>query len=533
LTLDFGFVPIVSVGDFVWLDTNGDGVQDSGEPGLAGVTVSLYDADETLLATTVTDANGNYLFTGLPPGVYTVGVLTPDGFAPTISGAGTTATDSSTGSATSAELTTAGASDLTLDFGFVPIVSVGDFVWLDTNGDGVQDSGEPGLAGVTVTITTADGAPVTDVFGNPVTTAVTDQDGKYLFKDLPVGQYTVTVSTPVGYVPTVEGAGTTATDSSTGSATSSLLMTGGASDLTLDFGFVPLVAVGNFVWIDTNGDGLQDAGELGLAGVVVVLFDPDSGEIARDVEGNEASAVTDSDGFYLIDKLLPGAYYATFTLPNGYVFTTVLAGGDSKFDSDAVRTDANPLVGETAVFTIHGSATGDTVAVSSPDWMGIRTALLASDLEVADNMFVANDPSLTALFINPTIDAGVVVLVDDDEDPFDAQEIPEPEPEPEPVPDPVGDDDPAVVRPDPIQPEEAPPVAQDPPVAVEPEPDTDSPQPEVDPSEDSLDAPVPTGVPAGGGTPQSFAAALLALAVLIALTQRVVRDKSARTRLTR
>lgn len=68
LTIDFGVFRPASIGDFVWYDIDGDGIQDTGEPGIAGVTVNLYDASgTTLIATTTTDANGFYQFTNLQP----------------------------------------------------------------------------------------------------------------------------------------------------------------------------------------------------------------------------------------------------------------------------------------------------------------------------------------------------------------------------------------------------------------------------------------------------------------------------------
>src|SRR5690606_35413817 len=67
-----------------------------------------------------------------------------------------------------------------------PQVSVGDYVWVDVNRDGVQDEGEPGIPGVTLVLTGPDGKPGTDVYGNLVEPAVTDENGKYSIHGLPV-----------------------------------------------------------------------------------------------------------------------------------------------------------------------------------------------------------------------------------------------------------------------------------------------------------------------------------------------------------
>jgi SdrD B-like domain/Secretion system C-terminal sorting domain len=53
----------IEIGNRVWKDIDGDGIQDANEPGIAGVTINLYnDAGTALLATTTTDANGNWYF---------------------------------------------------------------------------------------------------------------------------------------------------------------------------------------------------------------------------------------------------------------------------------------------------------------------------------------------------------------------------------------------------------------------------------------------------------------------------------------
>lgn len=124
-------------------------------------------------------------------------------------------------------------------------VSVGDLVWFDENGDGRQDAGEPGIAGVTLTLTGPDGLAVTDVSGKPAGPVVTDAEGRYSFDNLPVlaqGQsYTVTVTPPAGYAATVPGAAGRDVDSSTGSAASAGLTADGQRDATLDFGFVKAI----------------------------------------------------------------------------------------------------------------------------------------------------------------------------------------------------------------------------------------------------------------------------------------------------
>ena len=81
-------------------------------------------------------------------------------------------------------------SNLTVDFGLVPAVSVGNRVWFDSNDNGVQDIGEDGIAGVELHLLYADNSPVTDVNGTALTTT-TDADGHYLFDNLPPNIYKV------------------------------------------------------------------------------------------------------------------------------------------------------------------------------------------------------------------------------------------------------------------------------------------------------------------------------------------------------
>lgn len=258
-TIDAGFVPTVSVGDYVWFDTDNDGVQENGEPGISGVLLTITNADGSAVmdvngnpvTTTTTDVKGKYSFENLPSGLYTVRATTPAGMTATVSGNGTSASDSSTGFATSVLLQTVGSSDNTLDFGFwAPPAVIGSRVWNDLDGDGRQDDNEPGVSGVMLTVTLADGSPVRNIYGELVQPTYTDAQGNYLFSDLPLGQiYRVEINYPAGVKPTVSVDGISRDrDSSTNFATSVLVTPTRRVDFTLDFGLIfppcdcPLIA---------------------------------------------------------------------------------------------------------------------------------------------------------------------------------------------------------------------------------------------------------------------------------------------------
>src|SRR5262249_4677545 len=133
LTVDAGMYQVASLGDFVWLDSNSNGLQDAGEPGIAGVTVQLMDGTGTnVLASTTTNASGLYSFTNLMPGPYVVRFVSPAGYQLTTANVGTNdAIDSdasvSTGK-TGARTLASNQVDNTNDAGFLP-AAIGDRVW--------------------------------------------------------------------------------------------------------------------------------------------------------------------------------------------------------------------------------------------------------------------------------------------------------------------------------------------------------------------------------------------------------------------
>ncbi|WP_375448085.1 SdrD B-like domain-containing protein, partial [uncultured Fibrella sp.] len=342
-TVDAGFFRPASLGDYVFEDVNQDGIQNTGDTPIPGVIVTLYQ-NGSAVATTTTNGSGLYSFTGLTPGSsnsYSVGFTAPAGYAPTTPLAGTsTANDSDinplTGRSQSITLAS-GESNPTVDGGFVRgLGAIGDYVWFDYNSDGQQGSTvlEPGVAGVTVQLFAASNTTV------PLATTITDSMGKYLFDKLPSGQYIVKFTAPNGSVFTTKnktgvstdldsnpGVVDGLTDVITIDVTQPLSSTARVN-LTIDAGIVPYGSIGNYVWRDTNNDGIQNDGPTGLAGITVELYG------ANNLTTPLAETLTDGTGYYLFDNLIAGSYKVKFTLPTGEIFTLTEAGTDRTVDSN-------------------------------------------------------------------------------------------------------------------------------------------------------------------------------------------------------
>ncbi|MDP5171631.1 MAG: choice-of-anchor A family protein [Bacteroidia bacterium] len=239
-----------TVGDFVFNDLNGNGIQDSGEPGVGGVEVKLYICNPTTgvpsapgaagaYATTTTTSNGAYLFTCVDPGqsyYVEVGTGVPSGFDFTLQAAGTNpATDSNVNGLGQTGCFPVNPNDniTTIDIGIVELASLGDKVFYDLDGDGQQDAGESGVVGVTVKLYVCGST-------TPIATETTDTNGNYLFEDLTpnTSYYVVFSNIPSGYEFSVSDQGADATDSDANAngATGCYLLDPGENELTVDAG---------------------------------------------------------------------------------------------------------------------------------------------------------------------------------------------------------------------------------------------------------------------------------------------------------
>ena len=305
-----------------------------------GVTVRLLDADGNPVKdssgadiTTKTDADGKYTFTRLPLGSYKVEVVAGDAkvdgtdvnladYKQTYGyGSSTRRSEAGKGklvTPTPIALTSAAPNATKVDFAFVKPASVGNFVWFDANKDGIQDADEFGVAGVTVTLTDGAGNPVIDLDGNPVKPVTTDANGKYEFTNLMPNvdrivanageeNYKVTFTPPAGYSATKSYAAADGEKDSNG-ADSSVTLTEGQNDETVDFGLVADGTIGDTLFwdVDNNGGSAPSGPDRPLAGVTVTLTFKTPAGVEKTL-----TTTTDANGKYKFENLAPGDYKVT------------------------------------------------------------------------------------------------------------------------------------------------------------------------------------------------------------------------------
>ncbi|MGB0930351.1 MAG: SdrD B-like domain-containing protein, partial [Chitinophagales bacterium] len=252
LSASISCLELGALGNFVWNDLNGDGQQDLGEPGVEGIFVHLYSADGVLLATTRTDENGFYIFEDLPAGDYYVVFDIPENYATTNSNAGDDALDSDVLASGLTEVISLGQGEvnLTIDAGIVGVTvgSISNFVWLDVNGNGVQDAGEPGVPNVTINLL--------DDEGNVIDSTTTDENGNYAFTDLPLGNYQIEVENIDVVLVELNDGEDDGIDSDVNPLTglSDIITLGlGESDVTIDVGIRPSNC-GNIAQVFVDGN---------------------------------------------------------------------------------------------------------------------------------------------------------------------------------------------------------------------------------------------------------------------------------------
>lgn len=253
-------------------------------------------------------------------------------------------------------------------------INIGNFVWDDLNKNGRQDAGEPGFPGVTVQLWNASKTNLLD-------NAVTDAFGSYALAAPNPGSYRVRAILPGvndKFSPKNKSNGNDNKDSDVNPAGThfgfTAVMDFGsnvANINNIDIGIIKFIPptptatpkpinIGNLVWNDLDRDGRQDAGEPGIPGVSVQLWNAGKTNMF-DI------ATTNASGKYKLSAPQAGSYRVRVIPASGTVYTAKNRGSDTQ-DSDI--NPGGPHMGFTAAFD---------VAANTPSVMNIDAGLKNAD----------------------------------------------------------------------------------------------------------------------------------------------------------
>lgn len=165
----------------------------------------------------------------------------------------------------------------------------------DLNGDGTRQAGEPGVPGWVFRLTNPQGNP---------SVAVTQADGTVTIPSVPAGTWQVAEVVDPMWVAITPATGTVTVPA------------GGTGSFTA--GNARPAPISGVVYIDTDGDGIRDAGEVGRPGVRLDLGGTRPGGITVPAQ----TVLSGSDGSYVFPGLLPGTYTVGMQVPGGLTATT-------------------------------------------------------------------------------------------------------------------------------------------------------------------------------------------------------------------
>ena len=335
-SIDFGVFQqnpgSASIAGQVFRDFNNDGKFNVPDTGISGVTITLTGGSLSSPLTLTTDNNGNFKFTNLAAGTYTITETQPTTPANQTGKdvAGSAGGNVSVANTISGIVLGANTQATNYRFAEVPLISTAGSVFEDVNNNGQKDAGEVGVPNVTVVLTGT--SVVTGQAISPIT-VTTDASGNYTFPNLVPGVYTITETQPTGYFDGKEQNGTPAATVGSDKFKGIDLTKSAATSSGFNFGEQKASSIAGVVFKDTNNSGVQDTGETGIGGVTIKLT------------GNETSgkkvnltATTTADGTYSFTNLRAGTYTVTETQPAGFVDgqeTVGTAGGAVQQDKFA------------------------------------------------------------------------------------------------------------------------------------------------------------------------------------------------------
>ncbi|MEG3921390.1 DUF4347 domain-containing protein [Microcoleus sp. T3_A4] len=306
---DFGNFQLGKISGIKFNDLNKNGIQDGPEePPLGGWTIYL-DANnngvqdpvaaETGANATVTDVTGNYQFTNLAAGTYTVREVPQTGWTQTVPPVNA-ATPTLSGAFTIA--VTSGTDSQNNNFGNFRPNSISGLKFNDLNNNRVQDTGELGLANWQFFLDTNDNGTLDT--GEPNT--LTDATGNYQFLDLSAGTYKVREVLQPTWTQTTPDP-------------DDITVTSGQDIANINFGNFQSSTISGQKFNDLNNNGLKDAGELGLGNWQIFL---DSITPDGIFQQGEPTTITDAAGNYTLRDIPAGTYQVREVQQNGWTQTT-------------------------------------------------------------------------------------------------------------------------------------------------------------------------------------------------------------------
>ena len=381
-----------SLSGHVYHDVNDNGLRETGEEAIAGVTVTLYNSNGQVVAVTTTNSAGWYQFTGLSAGEYRLVENQPSGWLDGQDTPGTIdgvpAGSRVANDALRIEKLRWGSIGEDYNFGeFLPGTLQG-VVHADLNRNGLFDGNEWPIAGVKIELLGRDGVVVATTF--------TNASGEYLFQDIVPGVYAVRETQPDGYFQGGQRAGSHGGNATVPDLISQIPVGSGQHLIHYDFSEIVPASISGLVYVDMNSNSRRDGGETLLVGVTVRLLD---------AANNVVSVTqTDANGFYQFRNLAPGEYGVQEVQPAGYFQGGQVAGskGGNGTQADLI-TDVWIESGEALVeynfhevlpAAISGYVFQDGAVLTTPD--GRVPANLSS---VRDGLRTADDRPLAGVVL--------------------------------------------------------------------------------------------------------------------------------------
>ncbi len=374
----FGEIPPASISGRVYRDNNNNGLIDSGENGIGQVQLELLVGGQPTGITTVTAADGTYLFLGLEPlKTYGVRETQPSGYYDGLDTPGTAGGQAQNpGDQITGVFLNVNQQAIHYNFGELQPSNLTGFVYGDLNNNGNMEGNEPGIAGVLIELLDANG-------NSTGLTTTTDANGQYAFLGIQPGTYQVRETQPAGYYDGLDSAGSVGgVAHNPGDLITDINIGAGVTADSYKFGeLVPSTLTG-FVYGDLNNNGNMEGNEPGIAGVLIELLD---------ANGNSTGLTTqtDANGQYAFVDIQPGTYQVRETQPAGYYDGLDSAGsvGGVAHNPGDLITDINIAPGVTANSYKFGELVPSTL-----------TGFVYGDLNNNGNM-EGNEPGIAGVLI--------------------------------------------------------------------------------------------------------------------------------------